>query len=258
MNRISGKTALVTGATAGIGEACARAFASFGAKLVIVARRQERLEALREELTREFGGTVRTAALDVRNRHDVERFIAELAADGVVPDILINNAGLARGLAPIHEGDPDDWDEMIDTNLKGLLYVSRAVIPLMVARDRGHVVHIGSVAGHTVYPMGNVYNATKFGVRALTEGMNLDLVGTAIRVSSVDPGLVQTEFSEVRFHGDADRASTVYEGYRPLSGADVADAVCWVVNAPEHVNVHQMTLLPTDQRNPYVLHKRTP
>ena len=153
----------------------------------------------------------------------------------------------------IHEGDPDDWDRMIDTNLKGLLNVTRAVLPHMVARRRGHVVNIGSTAGHMTYPMGNVYNATKFGVRALTEGMNLDLAGTPIRVSAVDPGYVETEFSEVRFHGDKERAQGVYRGFRPLTGDDVADAIAYVVNLPEHVNIPDLVIVPTAQRNVYVV-----
>jgi 3-hydroxy acid dehydrogenase / malonic semialdehyde reductase len=176
-----------------------------------------------------------------------------LVAAGQVPDVLLNNAGLASGLAKIHEGDPDDWDRMIDTNLKGLLYVTRAILPHMVERRRGHVVNLGSVAGHTTYPMGNVYNATKFGVRALAEAMNLDVIGTPIRVSSVDPGLVETEFSEVRFHGDKERARSVYQGLRPLTGDDVADAIAYIVNLPEHVNVLDLVILPTAQRNVYVV-----
>lgn len=257
MNRLSGSLVLVTGASSGIGAACARAFAESGAHLLLAARRIERIEALADELRSAFGVQVWAQTLDVRDRAQVEGWVDLLAEADRVPDILVNNAGLSRGLDLFHEADVEGWEEMLDTNVKGLLYMSRAVVPLMVERGTGHVIHIGSVAGDTVYPKGHVYNATKFAVRALSEGMNLDLVGTQIRVSSVDPGLVATEFSEVRFGGDAERAQTVYEGYTPLSPADVADVVRYVANAPPHVNLFRTVLYPTDQRNPYVLH-RTP
>ncbi len=246
---------LVTGATAGIGEACARRFAAEGARVVLLGRRHERLDALAAELREAHGAEVRTAALDVRDRLAVERLRDELEAEGFAPDVVLNNAGKARGLDPVHEGDPDDWDEMIDTNLKGLLWVTRAFLPAMIEADRGHVINIGSTAGRWTYPKGNVYAATKFGVKALTEGINLDLLGTRVRVSSVDPGLVETEFSEVRFHGDVERARTVYEGYRPLRAENVADAVAYVVNAPEHVDVFNLVLLPTDQRHSMLVHR---
>ncbi len=253
MNRIQGRRILITGASAGIGEACARLLAEDGADLVLWARRLERLQALAEELGREREVEIRIARVDVRDRAAVEEAAARLLADAAVPDVLINNAGLASGLAPVQDGDPDDWDRMIDTNVRGLLHVSRALLPEMIRLGRGHVVNIGSTAGHMVYPKGNVYNATKYAVRALTEGMNLDLAGTSIKVSSVDPGLVHTEFSLVRFHGDRERADAVYEGFRPLAPADVAEAVRFVINSPEHVNVFDLVLLPTAQRNAYVL-----
>jgi 3-hydroxy acid dehydrogenase/malonic semialdehyde reductase len=256
MNRIKGKTVLVTGASAGIGEACALAFADFGADLILTARRVDRLEALRDEIETESEVHVRIAGLDVRDFEAVRAFVAGLEAEGVEIDILVNNAGLSRGLESIQSGDPEGWDEMIDTNVKGLLYVSRCVLPGMVERNRGHVVNIGSIAGRQVYPKGNVYNASKFAVRAINEGMNLDLFGTDIRVSSIDPGLVETEFSLVRFHGDEDRAEKVYQGYKPLQPEDIADAVCYVVNAPPHVDIVEMMILPTDQRNAYMVHKQ--
>ena len=255
MNRIEGRTALITGATAGIGRACARAFARQGAHLVLVGRRDERLKALAKELTDESGVNVHIHALDVRDRDDVSRLAAELESAGVEVDILLNNAGKARGLDPLHEGDLDDWDEMIDTNVKGLLYFSRAFLPGMVARNRGHVINVGSTSGRWTYPKGNVYCGTKFAVVGITEGMNLDLAGTKVRVSSVDPGLVETEFSRVRFHGDDDRAEGVYQGYRPLAPEDVADAVLYVANAPEHVDVFNLVILPTDQRHSMLVHK---
>jgi NADP-dependent 3-hydroxy acid dehydrogenase YdfG len=181
--------------------------------------------------------------------------VAALVAGGIVPDILLNNAGLAAGFDKLHEGDPDDWDRMIDTNVKGLLYVSRAVLPHMVRLGRGHVVNLGSLAGHQTYPKGNVYGATKYAVRALTEGMHLDLVGTPIRVSSIDPGLVETEFSVVRFHGDAARAKNVYQGMRPLTADDVAEVVDYVVNLPEHIDVLDLVIMPTAQRSTQVVHR---
>jgi 3-hydroxy acid dehydrogenase / malonic semialdehyde reductase len=255
MNRLSGKLALVTGASSGIGAATARAFAADGAHLLLAARRIDRIEALAETLRADQGVRVHTRALDVRDRAAVERWAEDLADADLIPDVLVNNAGLSRGLEPVQEGRVDGWDEMIDTNVKGLLYVTRAFLPHMLREGRGHVIHIGSIAADTVYPGGNVYNATKFAVKALTEGMNLDLVGTPIRVSSVDPGLVETEFSEVRFHGDAERARRVYQGYTPLSADDVAEVVRYVAQAPPHVNLFRTVIYPTDQRNAYVLHR---
>lgn len=253
MNRIKGKRVLITGASAGIGEACARAFASYGAELILLARREARLAELKAELEREHDVDVRTATVDVRHRAAILELADRLDAEGATPDILINNAGLSRGLDPIQESEFEDWDEMIDTNIKGLLNVTRALLPLMIRRDRGHIVNLGSIAGHMVYPKGNVYNATKFAVNALSQAMNVDLAGTNIRVSSISPGAVETEFSLVRFHGDAARAATVYQGYHPLTPADIADAICYVTNVPEHVNIQELVIMPTAQRNPYVL-----
>ena len=256
MNRIQGKVVVITGASAGIGAACARAFARHGAELILLARREDRLNQVADEIEKEHGKRPRTFVLDVRDRDGVVAFGEQLEADDVVPDVLVNNAGLSRGLAKLHEGSFEDWDEMIDTNIKGLLNVTRVILPMMVRRDRGHVVNIGSTAGHLVYPGGNVYNATKFAVRALNEAMNLDLLGTRIRVSSIDPGMVETEFSLVRFRGDKERAAAVYRGFQPLTAEDVADAVLYVVNAPEHVNVLDMVILPTAQRNFYLVDRR--
>lgn len=253
MNRIDGRLALITGATSGIGEACARRFAKEGARLVLWARRLDRLDRLADELEAEHGNHVHVAQVDVRDRAAVEAAAGVLVEAGDVPEILLNSAGLASGLDRLQEGDPEDWDVMIDTNIKGLLYVSRALIPAMIEHGRGHVVNIGSTAGYLTYPKGNVYAATKFAVRGLTEGINLDMSGTPVRVSSVNPGYVETEFSTVRFHGDAERAEKVYEGFTPLSGADVADAVAYVVNTPPHVSIVELMMVPTAQRNVYVL-----
>lgn len=257
MSHIQGRLALVTGASSGIGLSCARRFAADGANLVLWARRKDRLERTAGELEKAHRVAVRVGSVDVRDRAAVNRAVEALARDALVPDILLNNAGLAAGFAKLQEGDPDDWDRMIDTNLKGLLNVSRAIIPLMVKRGTGHVVNIGSTAGHQVYQGGNVYNATKFGVKALTEGMNLDVAGTRLKVSSVDPGHVETEFAEVRFHGDKSRAKKVYEGFRPLSPDDVADAVAYIVNLPEHVNILDLIIVPAAQRSVTLIDRST-
>ena len=255
MNRIAGKRVLITGASAGIGQACAHAFAAQGAHVILTARRHERVDILATQLTRAHGVEARGYRLDVTDRAAVFAFVEELEAEGLLPDILVNNAGKAMGLDKLHEGDIDDWEDMIDTNVKGLLYMSRAILPHMVARNAGHVIQIGSIAGRWVYPKGAVYNATKFAVWALNEGMNIDLLGTKVRVSSVDPGLAETEFSEVRFHGDTQRAKTVYAGTTPLTGDDIADAVVYVANTPEHVDVINLVLMPTDQRHAMLLHR---
>ena len=254
---MKGRRILVTGASAGIGEACARRFAAEGADLALWARRRERLTQVAGELQQQPGTKVLVQSVDVRDRAAVNAAVAALVEAGAVPDVLINNAGLAAGVDLFQDGDPEDWDRMVDTNIKGLLNVSRAVLPLMIARGSGHVINIGSTAGHLTYPRGNVYAATKSAVRALTEGMNLDVSGTPVRVSCVDPGFVETEFSVVRFEGDEQRAKKVYEGFRPLSGDDVADVVAYVAGLPEHVNVLDVVVAPTAQRNVYVIHRDT-
>ena len=242
---LKNKIALITGATSGIGEAVARMFASAGAKLILVARRQERLEQLADELSN--GSSTYLLSLDVRDRHSVESAISNLPADWSSIDILINNAGLSRGLDKLHEGSFQDWSEMIDTNIKGLLYLTRLIVPGMVSRGTGHVVNLGSTAGHQTYPNGNVYCATKAAVRVISEGLKQDLLGTPVRVSSVDPGLVETEFSQVRFRGDTERAKKVYQGLTPLTPADVADVIFFCVTRPPHVNISEVLLMPTDQ-----------
>ena len=252
---VKGKTVLITGATSGIGEACARAFAARGSGLILTARRKDVLEKIASELKAAHGVPVEVFALDVRSRTAVFAFADELAARKLAPDVLVNSAGLARGLSKLHEGNVEEWEEMIDTNLKGLLYVSRAVLPLMVARNYGHIVNIGSLAGRIVYPAGNVYNATKFAVDALNQAMNLDLAGTNIRASLIEPGMVKTAFSTVRFSGDQAKADAVYDGLRYLRAEDIADSVLYVVQAPDNVNIQSLLIMPTDQRNPYVVHR---
>jgi 3-hydroxy acid dehydrogenase/malonic semialdehyde reductase len=250
------ETVLVTGASAGIGAACARAFAREGARLVLAARRRERLEELAAELRGEHGAECWLIELDVRDRSAVEETIRALPAEWAAVDVLVNNAGLGRGLDRLHEGSPGDWDEMVDTNVKGLLYVTRAVVPGMVARGRGHVINLGSVAGHEVYPGGAVYCATKHAVAALTQGLRMDVLGTGVRVSTVDPGMVETEFSMVRFKGDEDRARRVYAGMTPLTPADIADTVLWVATRPPHVNVDEIIIKPTDQASATQVHRQ--
>jgi len=252
MNLIQDKIVLITGASAGIGEACARKFAEAGAKLLLCARRLDRLEKLAAALKTEC----HYFKLDVREETEVQKAIASLPEKWRAVDILVNNAGLAQGLDKVHEAVLSDWDTMIDTNIKGLLYISRAVIPGMVERNRGHIINIGSIAGHEVYPNGGVYCATKHAVRALTKGMLIDLVETPVRVTSVDPGLVETEFSEVRFHGDSERAKTVYQGYKPLDGDDIAEACVWAASRPEHVNVAEILILPKAQASCMIVNKK--
>jgi NADP-dependent 3-hydroxy acid dehydrogenase YdfG len=247
----------VTGATSGIGRATAEAFAREGASLTLAARRTDRLEEISGRLRKEHGVEVVPIPLDVRDRAMVDARAEEHAKRFTTVDILVNNAGLARGLGPIHGGEPDHWEEMIDTNVKGLLYVTRRIAPGMVERRKGHIVNLGSIAGRWVYPNGVVYCATKFAVRALTEGLRVDLHGTGVRVTTVDPGLVETEFSLVRFDGDAAKAKVPYAGMTPLAGADVADAIVWAATRPAHVNVSEIVLFPTDQSAIGMVNRRT-
>lgn len=257
---LQGQLAFITGASSGIGAACARALAGAGCRLLLVARGLERLDAFAAQLRAEHGPdlALRTAALDVRDRAAVARFMTELPPEWRDIRVLVNNAGKALGLDKLHEGSLDDWDEMIDTNVRGLLYVDRAVVPGMVERGVGHVVHIGSIAGHELYPGGNVYCATKFAVDAITRGMRIDLNGSGVRVTTIDPGLVETEFSLVRFHGDEARARAVYQGIEPLTPEDVADAVLYALTRPAHVQVAEVILLAGNQGSARDVLRRTP
>lgn len=246
---MSKKTAFITGASAGIGEACARVFAREGYDLLLAARRIDRLEALSAQLTTEFGIQTHLLALDVRNADEVFDTFNNIPEQWKQIDILVNNAGLSQGLDPIQSGDIGDWDRMIDTNIKGLLYVTRAVAPLMAARRQGHIVNLGSIAGKEVYANGNVYCATKHAVDALTKGMRIDLLDKHIKVTAIHPGMVETEFSEVRFKGDAERAAAVYDRIEPLVADDIAEAIWFVVSRPKHVNINDMIIMPTMQAN---------
>jgi len=239
---LTNRCVLVTGASSGIGRACAETFAAHGCRLLLAARRKDRLDSLASSLSEQFGVEIQTKALDVRDRSAVGSWVDGLSEKWREIDILVNNAGLSRGMEPLHEGNITDWEEMIDTNVKGLLYVTRAVLPGMVDRGHGHVINIGSIAGHEVYPGGNVYCATKHAVTALNRGLAIDTLGTGVRVSSVDPGMVETEFSLVRFHGDAERASGVYDGLDPLTPADVAEAILFCATRPRNANVRELIL----------------
>ncbi len=253
--RLPGRIAFITGASSGIGRSAARALAREGARLILSARRLDRIEALTAELRGE-GCDLLAFDLDVRDREAVEDAVAGLSDAWKPIDVLLNNAGLSRGLDKLHLGEVEDWEEMIDTNVKGLLWVTRAVVPGMVERGRGHVINIGSIAGREVYPGGNVYCGSKFAERAITKGLMIDLNGTGVRVTTIDPGMVETEFSLVRFHGDLDRAAKVYQGMTPLTPDDVADAVVYCATRPQHVNVAEMVLLPGDQASATVVHRR--
>ena len=252
MNRVFGKWVLITGATSGIGRACAEIFAKNSANLILTGRREDRLETAQNILQEKYNVKVKTYRFDVREFNEAVKMANDLQAAEITPDILINNAGLASGKDKIYEGLISDWEKMIDTNIKGLLYVTRAILPMMVSQNTGHVINIGSTAGHLVYPEGNVYNASKYAVKALNEAINLDLVGTEIRCGSIDPGACETEFSEVRFHGDKNKAGKIYEGYEPLKPEDIADAAFYVCNAPPHVNITNMIIYPTAQRSAYI------
>lgn len=256
MTRLKDSVVFITGASAGIGEACARAFAAEGARLLLAARRVDRLHELEPELRKAGAADVHSISLDVRNSSAVESAISSLPENWSAIDILVNNAGLSRGLDKLHNGKLQDWEEMIDTNIKGVLYVTRAVVPGMVGRGHGHVVNLGSTAGEVTYPGGGVYCATKAGLKAINDGLRMDLLGTPVRVTSVDPGMVETEFSEVRFRGDKERAAKVYQGLTPLTAKDVADAIVWAVSRPAHVNIAQVLLTSVDQANSLLFNRK--
>jgi hypothetical protein len=237
---------MITGATSGIGLACARKFAANGDKLILTGRNEQRLEEIRKELA-DKGTQVLTLVFDVRDREAAARYVNGLPTEWQEIDVLVNNAGLALGLEPEYEGLWEDWETMIDTNIKGLLTMTRLIVPGMVARDRGHVINVGSVAGDAAYANGNVYCATKSAVKTLSDGLRIDVAGTAVRVTNLKPGLVETNFSNTRFHGDTERAANVYKGIQPLTGDDIADVAVYAANAPAHVQIAEVLILATHQ-----------
>jgi len=251
---MQGKIVLITGASSGIGAACAHTFAQAGARLILAARRLEGLQDLAAQLPTTTD--VYLIKLDVCDRPAVIQEMANLPSEWAEVEILINNAGLARGLELFPEAEIDDWEEMIDTNIKGLLYMTRQIIPGMLDRGRGHIINLGSIAGLAAYPKGSVYCGTKAAVKLISEGLKQDLIGTPLRVSCIDPGLVETEFSIVRFHGDTAKADKVYEGLTPLSAIDVADVIFFCATRPAHVNINQVVLMPVDQSSATLVHRR--
>lgn len=249
---------MITGASAGIGRACAFAFARAGAALILTARREDVLSRLASELSSGFGVRVLAKKLDVTRKKDVEGFFGSLPEQWRDIDVMVNNAGLARGMDRLQDGAADEWDEMIDTNVKGLLYCTKFALRNMVARNCGHIINLGSLAGHEVYTGGNVYCATKYAVNGLSKALKLDLLGTNIRVSSVDPGMVETDFSKVRFRGDLERARKVYSNLTPLTPDDVADAVVYCASRPPHVNISEIVMMPVDQSSTTAFNRRQP
>lgn len=250
------KTILITGATAGIGKATAELFAQNGHTLIITGRRADRLHTLADELRNKYGIEVLTLNFDIRNNEEVEQSIASLNGSWKNIDVLVNNAGLAVGLNPIQSGVLEDWERMIDTNIKGLLYITRVVAPMMIERGKGHIINIGSIAGRETYPNGNVYCATKYAVDSLSKGMRMDLLPHGIKVSQIAPGAVETEFSVVRFKGDQERADGVYKGYQPLSPEDIAGAVYYVATLPPHININDLLIMPTAQASAGLFNKQ--
>lgn len=246
MQNLKNKIVLITGASSGIGYACAEQFAAQGAHLILSARRTERLQALANKLSESHAVRALTLPLNIQDKVQVQTAFKNLAAEWQDIDILINNAGLALGTTTMQDANPDDWDVMIDTNIKGLLYVTRAVLPTMVSRNQGHIVNLGSIAGHECYPGGNIYCATKHAVKAISQSLRLDLLGKAIRVTNISPGAVETEFSEVRWNDKA-RAKAFYEDFTPLSADDIADSIIFATSRPSHLNIAEMVLMPTAQ-----------
>ena len=255
MKNLKDKTVFITGASSGIGKACATLFAEEGANLLLAARRMDRVKKLSEELRNQNQINTKEIKLDVRNYDEVTNTLSSLGGEWKQIDILVNNAGLARGFSKIHEGKVEDWEEMIDTNVKGLLFVTRQVLPQMVERKTGHIINIGSIAGHETYPSGNVYAATKFAVNAISKSIRMDVLDKGIKVSSIDPGLVETEFSLVRFSGDEKRAKSVYKGLTPLTAMDIAETVLFCATRPDNVNINEMIITPLAQASTSHYHR---
>jgi 3-hydroxy acid dehydrogenase/malonic semialdehyde reductase len=251
------KIVFITGASGGIGAATAMEFARHGARLLLCARRLEMLEAMDAELRDAGASDVLSFELDVQQRDAVKQKLSEIPTAWLDIDVLVNNAGLSRGLNKLYEDDMDNWEEMIDTNIKGLLYITHAIVPGMVERGRGHVINLGSIAGHAAYPNGGVYCATKAAERFLSDGLRIDLNGTPVRVTSIDPGMVETDFSKVRFRGDSERAAKTYQNIDPLQPEDIADAIVWAATRPAHVSIQTVVLTPTAQANPFVITRKS-
>jgi hypothetical protein len=257
MASLKGKTVFITGASSGIGKSTAMAFAHQGCRLLLCARRVDNLQAIQQEFIVAGASAIHLFSLDVQNRQAVESALSALPADWSDIDILVNNAGLSRGMTKLYQDDPENWEEMIDTNVKGLLYVTRAVVPGMVARGRGHVISLGSTAAYTTYANGAVYCATKAAEKAISEGLKIDLMGTPVRVTSVDPGMVETNFSSVRFRGDEEKAAKVYQNITPLQPEDIAEAIVWAATRPAHVNIHTIVMTTIDQANSTVFNRHS-
>jgi 3-hydroxy acid dehydrogenase/malonic semialdehyde reductase len=254
---MKGKIVFVTGASSGIGAATAMEFARHGVKLLLCARRMERLQAMEAELRDAGAADVFNVELDVRDRQAVQGALSKLPEAWRAIDVLVNNAGLSRGLTKLYQDDIENWEEMIDTNVKGLLYVTRAIVPGMVERNHGHVINLGSIAGHMAYANGGVYCATKAAERFISDGLRIDVNGTDVRVTSIDPGMVETDFSRIRFRGDEERAAKTYQNVDPLQAEDVADAIVWAATRPPHVSIQTVVLTPTAQANPFVLMRKS-
>jgi 3-hydroxy acid dehydrogenase/malonic semialdehyde reductase len=253
--KLTGKTVFLTGASSGIGESTAYAFAAEGARLILCARRKDKVDAVAQQALGKGAQAVHTFELDVRDHAAVAAAVAALPAEWTAIDILVNNAGLSRGLDKVHQGHIEDWDEMIDTNVKGLLYVTRAVVPGMIERNSGHIINMGSTAGELPYPNGAVYCATKAAEKSINDGLRQDLLGTPLRVTSIDPGMVETDFSKVRFRGDEARAAKVYQGVIPLTPDDIADAIVWAASRPAHVNIAHVLMTSVTQANSIMFHR---
>jgi NADP-dependent 3-hydroxy acid dehydrogenase YdfG len=251
------KIVFITGASSGIGAATAMEFARHGAKLLLCARRLDRLQAMDAELRDAGAPDIFTFELDVRSRETVHTALANLPEPWRAIDVLVNNAGLSRGLSKLYEDDIENWEEMIDTNIKGLLYITRSVVPGMIKRNHGHVINLGSIAGHAAYPNGAVYCATKAAERFLSDGLRIDVNGTAVRVTSIDPGMVETDFSKIRFRGDEERAAKTYQNIDPLQPEDIADAIVWAATRPPHVSIQTVVLTPTAQANPFIITRKS-
>ena len=255
MESLKNKIVFITGATSGIGKACAEAFAKEGANLILCARREKLLKTLSDELTQKNRIKIFSSKVDVRNKNEVDKFVESFPEEFKKVDILINNAGLSRGLEKFYDDDHINWEEMIDTNVKGLLYVTKAVIPLMLGKGEGLIINIGSIAGREAYPKGAVYCASKHAVYAITKSLRMDLIDKNIRVSTIDPGMVETEFSKVRFRGDEEKAANVYKGLTPLTGKDIAEAIVFIASRPKHVNIGEVVILPSRQASATVAYR---